>query len=100
MSTTQTPWRVIDGGEIFEDEKGKVYGIRGSAGEHIVETDCGFYGPKMDDAKLIERAVNSYMPMLEALKGILEIGKRDMSNPKYDGYFEAAKEAIAKAEEP
>lgn len=30
----------------------------------------------------------------EALKGIMEIGKRDMSNPKYDGYFEAANEAL------
>lgn len=36
--------------------------------------------------------------LLEALKGILDIGKRDMSNPKYDGYFETAKAAIAKAE--
>jgi len=32
----------------------------------------------------------------KALQGILEIGKRDMSNPKYDGYFEEAKAALAK----
>ena len=25
-----------------------------------------------------------------ALAGIVEIGKRDMRNPKYDGYFETA----------
>ena len=37
----------------------------------------------------VERAIN-------ALKGILEIGKRDMSNPKYDGYFAEAEEAIRK----
>jgi hypothetical protein len=30
----------------------------------------------------------------EALQGILDIGKRDMSNPKYDRYFEAAREAM------
>jgi len=30
----------------------------------------------------------------EALQGILDIGKRDMSNPKYDGYFDAAREAL------
>ncbi len=36
--------------------------------------------------------------LLEALKGIIEIGKRDMSNPKYDGYFNAARAAIAEAE--
>jgi hypothetical protein len=35
--------------------------------------------------------------LLEALKGIIEIGKRDMSNSKYDGYFESARAAIAKA---
>ena len=33
-----------------------------------------------------------------ALAGIIEIGKRDLSNPKYDGYFEEARSAIAKAE--
>ena len=31
----------------------------------------------------------------EALSGILGIGKRDMTNPKYDGYFDDAKEALA-----
>ncbi len=30
----------------------------------------------------------------DALQGILGIGKRDMTNPKYDGYFEAAREAL------
>lgn len=30
----------------------------------------------------------------EALQGILEIGKRDMTNPKYDGYFEKAQQAL------
>ena len=36
--------------------------------------------------------------LLEALKDILEIGKRDLSNPKYDGYFKTAKEVVIKAE--
>lgn len=35
-----------------------------------------------------------------ALRGILEIGKRDMSNPKYDGYFNEAREALAAPDEP
>jgi hypothetical protein len=30
-----------------------------------------------------------------AAQAILEIGKRDMSNPKYDGYFTELREAIA-----
>ena len=34
----------------------------------------------------------------EALEGILDIGKRDMTNPKYDGYFEAARAALTPAE--
>lgn len=30
----------------------------------------------------------------EVLRGIIEIGKRDLTNPKYDGYFEAAREVL------
>ena len=32
-----------------------------------------------------------------ALQSILEIGKRDTTNSKYDGYWRTAKEAIARA---
>jgi len=35
--------------------------------------------------------------LLDALTGIIEIGKRDMSNPKYDVWFRSAKEAIFNA---
>ena len=35
--------------------------------------------------------------LLEALVGIVEIGKRCLTNEKYDGYFEAARAAIAQA---
>lgn len=35
----------------------------------------------------------------KALEGILEIGKRDMSNPKYDGYFQTAEQAVKYAKE-
>jgi hypothetical protein len=34
--------------------------------------------------------------VLRTLEGILDIGKRDMSNPKYDPYFNSAKEIIKK----
>lgn len=44
------------------------------------------------------RLIAAAPELLEALRGIIEIGKRDMSNPKYDGYFESACAAIAKAE--
>lgn len=33
--------------------------------------------------------------LFSALSGIIEIGKRDMSNTKYDGYFKTAKENLA-----
>lgn len=37
--------------------------------------------------------------LADALSGIIEIGKRDMSNPKYDGYFITAREVLnAKAD--
>jgi hypothetical protein len=35
--------------------------------------------------------------VFEALVNIIEIGKRDMTNPKYDSYFQEAKEVIKKA---
>lgn len=37
-----------------------------------------------------------FLEVFEALTNIIEIGKRDMSNPKYDGYFETAREVIKK----
>lgn len=37
--------------------------------------------------------------LYNALRGIVEIGKRDMTNPKYDGYFETAKVALAKCDQ-
>lgn len=35
--------------------------------------------------------------MLAALEGIIDIGKRDMSNPKYDGFFAEAERVIREA---
>ena len=46
----------------------------------------------------LDRLRQQNAELLEALKGIIEIGKRDMSNPKYDGCFNAARAAIAEAE--
>lgn len=33
----------------------------------------------------------------EALQGLMDIGKRDMTNTKYDSYFEAARAALTPA---
>jgi hypothetical protein len=40
-------------------------------------------------------AIEEVARLREALTGILEIGKRDMSNPKYDGYFDTARAALS-----
>ena len=40
----------------------------------------------------------AYESVKTALANILEIGKRDMSNPKYDSYFDEARAALAKLE--
>ena len=37
--------------------------------------------------------------LFEALEGIVSIGKRDLSNSKYDSYFESARWAIRKVKE-
>lgn len=41
--------------------------------------------------------MSSHNRVLRALQGIIEIGKRDLSNPKYDPFFEEAKAALQAA---
>lgn len=50
-----------------------------------------------DDAPANANLIAAAPELLEALQNLVEIGKRDLSNPKHDGYFEAAKAAIDKA---
>jgi hypothetical protein len=50
------------------------------------------------EVEAVARLMRAAPKLLAALRGIIEIGKRDMSNPKYDGYFDEAREAIAEAE--
>lgn len=83
MSFTPGPWRVGDAGAT-------VFGP--PTGNPSPETIANVR--RADNARLIAAAPE----LLAALRGILEIGKRDMSNPKYDGYFATASDAIAKAE--
>lgn len=51
-----------------------------------------------DEAKAeIDRLKALNAELVAALAAILEIGKRDMTNPKYDGYFDEARAALKKA---
>ena len=47
-----------------------------------------------DEQMVLREATRQITELRAALQGIIEIGKRDMSNPKYDGYFEAARRAL------
>lgn len=53
---------------------------------------CGAYGNALIKIHDIEKQRDE---ILSALSGLIEIGKRDMTNPKYDGYFETARAVIA-----
>jgi hypothetical protein len=41
-----------------------------------------------------------YDPCRNALRAIIEIGKRDLSNPKYDAFFDDALKALASLPPP
>ena len=43
------------------------------------------------------RLIAAAPELLRALEAIIEIGKRDLSNEKYDSYFETARTVISKA---
>lgn len=69
----------------------KLYPERGS---HVCHKgDCDWFTPKQN-----EISQEAARELLGSLKDLIEIGKRDLSNPKYDGYFDSARNAIAKAE--
>ena len=83
--------------EVHHMRENTVEGIYAADGSIVVEVgqdydERGVISTK--DARLIAAAPDLYA----ALMAILEIGKRDMSNPKYDGYFETAYAAISKVE--
>jgi hypothetical protein len=62
--------------------------------EHAVITATTGNGPASEaNARLYASAPD----LLAALAGIIEIGKRDLTNPKYDAYFEEARAALKKA---
>ncbi len=87
---TPTPWN------ISQEHYHHFNTIKDKKGNHIA--NCSGSGHSLEEAQanafFIVKAVNSHEKLVEALSSILEIGKRDMSNPKYDGYFENAKQTL------
>jgi hypothetical protein len=64
--------------------------ICGGVGTEIAEAD----GLRKEVYRL-ERREAEIRQLREALQGIIDIGKRDMTNSKYDGYFETARTVLA-----
>lgn len=92
---TKTPWDLAcdSYSKVQHSRKACVYAnTKGNNGDRIV-TIAGRI-ENWDDAAFIVRACNAHEALVAALQGIIEVGKRDLSNPKYDGYFEAAKQAL------
>ena len=83
------------------DRYGKVMRLPRPDEKAILTTDGYWYLPHVrpltrreKDAIARERD-EAADKLAEALQGIIDIGKRDLTNPKYDGYFTSAKEALA-----
>lgn len=93
---TPGPWEVFTGAGIPHP------GIEGSGISIVVfgakgERDMGVLGRTPKQAIANARLIAAAPELLDALTAIIEIGKRDLTNPKYDSYFDTARDAIAKA---
>ena len=99
MSThTPGPWTYD---EQLADSGNKETEMVGES-EHLYEPVCVI--PHDDITEEGEREIQANArliaaapDLLEALRGVLDIGKRDLTNPKYDGFFESARRAVQKA---
>ena len=60
--------------------------------------DSDFAAVRLARMEELTRLQQDKEALVTALSGIVEIGKRDMSNSKYDGYFEEAKTALQSTE--
>ena len=49
--------------------------------------------------KLFVLTPETQMHLFRALESLIEIGKRDLSNPKYDEYFTDASKALSEAKD-
>jgi hypothetical protein len=74
---TPGPWVI----QFGDDEDAAVpYFIVGADDTNIVETDSGFYGPKLANAEFIVRACNAHDELLEALELMVSLPVRYNDN--------------------
>lgn len=105
MNHTKGDWKEADGFIYSEDADPNLYtliadvsGLNGEGLDPTGEYFAGNYTPEGKEAEANINLICASRKLLEALQGILEIGKRDMSNPKYDIYFQEAQQAISEAQ--
>ena len=91
---TPGPWLSKEIAWQYDGSHAIVWCDKSKGGEHWRRLDeqCNgrFSAP---DARLLAAAPE----LLDALVALVELGRKDTSNPKYDGYFDTARAAIAKA---
>ena len=104
MNHTKSNWKEADGFIYSEEADHNLYaliadvsGLNGEGLDPTGEYFAGNYTPEGEEANANIALICASPKLLEALQGIIEIGKRDMSNPKYDIYFEEAQQAISEA---
>jgi hypothetical protein len=89
MPYARSPWEVYTYGNFIKT----VYGNPYMDNSELIPCTLTDGRLKKENGLLIAASPE----LLESLRGIIEIGKRDMTNSKYDEYFVEAKRVIDKA---
>jgi hypothetical protein len=91
---TPGPWRVT-----YSDDGGFQVGVELHDGAFdVVICARGSWTHRAKESLANARLIAAAPELLAALVGLIELGRKDTSNPKYDGYYDTARAAIAKAE--
>lgn len=64
------------------------------ASDYSLDYELGARFQHAKDQRIILALAAQLENTVKALAGVIEIGKRDMTNSKYDGYFDEAKQAL------
>lgn len=91
-----------DGGFVLKNRKGKRISLKQLQWQYGQEsyiasgprTFLSSPVPVMDHIQMVGNPPIGESRVFSALRDLIKIGKRDLTDPKYDGYFEEAKAAI------